>query len=1103
MNGPNEDQRSAAARAFAEGGPVGALMSGVDWAAGPLGPPGKWPQRLVETVRIMLSAEQPMALFWGPEFVLLYNEGYAAVIGSKHPRGVGARARDIFPEAWDDTTGQLFRRLVAQRRALLTNDWEFRLERYGFLEQAYFDISFQPVLMDDGTVGGVLCIVTETTDRVLGERRLRLLTEIGSRTAGLPTPQDVARAVAEVLAAHAEDVPFGCVYLASEQGELRLAGTAGSPGLAPEIVRPDSYGDQVAGHLARVLRKGVPVELPAAGFSEEASGEQRVLALPLPCAGRPAGVLVAGVNPHLPASGAYRDFFDVLVSGIAAALSAALAQEEQRRRAEELDRAKTAFFSNVSHEFRTPLTLFLGPVQEALAEEDRPERRARLELAERNALRLLKLVNALLDVSRAEAGQLHGSFQPVDLSRTTAELAGVFRAVFDTAGLTLEVDCPPLPEPVHVDREMWEKIVLNLIGNALKFTFTGGARVRTSAAGGRARFTVADTGTGIPEDEVPHLFERFHQVHGARSRSHEGSGIGLSLVKDLVELHGGTITVDSVPGRGTEFTVEIPFGSGHLPPGPAAGATDSTQDRTTTYADEAMAWLVDDVPKPVTEPVTEAVTEAERKTRLLVADDNADMRSYLLQLLSPEHDVLLAPDGETALRTALTDSVDLVLTDATMPGLDGFGLVKALRADHRTAGLPVIMLTAQAGEEAAVQGLRAGADDYLAKPFSARQLRARVHANLELTRMRERVLEESRQHLGMLASLTEAGLRLAATLDPGEVLETAGDLLIPALADWMEIRLDDQGPSYTAGTRKPEETALSLPLVSQDQALGTLTVARHEGGHSRSERRYLEDLAARLALAYDNAVRYQNERRLALTLQRALLPQQLPQAPGLRIATYYRASSHGTEIGGDWYDVIALPGGCVGLAIGDVMGHDVDAATVMGRLRPALHGFALDTPDPARVLARLDTYLRSLDVEPFATCLYARYDAATHRLQYASSGHLPPLLVAGARTCFLKLCPGPPLGVGLGAAVNHETDLPPGAGLLLFTDGLVESRTLPISTGLAALRRTCRTLAVATPDDPQRIIDRALELLDAPGRVEDDTALLAATARSCGEAEHG
>ncbi|TKA09297.1 SpoIIE family protein phosphatase [Actinacidiphila oryziradicis] len=848
MNGPNEDQRSAAARAFAEGGPVGALMSGVDWAAGPLGPPGKWPQRLVETVRIMLSAEQPMALFWGPEFVLLYNEGYAAVIGSKHPRGVGARARDIFPEAWDDTTGQLFRRLVAQRRALLTNDWEFRLERYGFLEQAYFDTSFQPVLMDDGTVGGVLCIVTETTDRVLGERRLRLLTEIGSRTAGLPTPQDVARAVAEVLAAHAEDVPFGCVYLASEQGELRLAGTAGSPGVAPEIVRPDSYGDQVAGHLARVLRKGVPVELPAAGFSEEASGEQRVLALPLPCAGRPAGVLVAGVNPHLPASGAYRDFFDVLVSGIAAALSAALAQEEQRRRAEELDRAKTAFFSNVSHEFRTPLTLFLGPVQEALAEEDRPERRARLELAERNALRLLKLVNALLDV---------------------------------------------------------------------------------------------------------------------------------------------------------------------------------------------------------------------------------------------------------------TDSVDLVLTDATMPGLDGFGLVKALRADHRTAGLPVIMLTAQAGEEAAVQGLRAGADNYLAKPFSARQLRARVHANLELTRMRERVLEESRQHLGMLASLTEAGLRLAATLDPGEVLETAGDLLIPALADWMEIRLDDQGPSYTAGTRKPEETVLSLPLVSQDQALGTLTVARHEGGHSRSERRYLEDLAARLALAYDNAVRYQNERRLALTLQRALLPQQLPQAPGLRIATYYRASSHGTEIGGDWYDVIALPGGCVGLAIGDVMGHDVDAATVMGRLRPALHGFALDTPDPARVLARLDTYLRSLDVEPFATCLYARYDAATHRLQYASSGHLPPLLVAGARTCFLKLSPGPPLGVGLGAAVNHETDLPPGAGLLLFTDGLVESRTLPISTGLAALRRTCRKLAVATPDDPQRIIDRALELLDAPGRVEDDTALLAATARSCGEAEHG
>jgi serine phosphatase RsbU (regulator of sigma subunit) len=361
--------------------------------------------------------------------------------------------------------------------------------------------------------------------------------------------------------------------------------------------------------------------------------------------------------------------------------------------------------------------------------------------------------------------------------------------------------------------------------------------------------------------------------------------------------------------------------------------------------------------------------------------------------------------------------------------------------------------------------------------------------------MRQRILEEARQHLDTLASLTEAGLRLAATLEPDHVLETAGDLLIPDLADWVEIRFNDPGgAAYSAGKPVPGESGLSLPLVSRDQVLGMLTVARHQGGHSRTERKYLEDLATRLALAYDNAVRYRYERRLAMTLQRALLPQQLPQVPGLRVATYYQASSHGTEIGGDWYDVIALPGGCVGLAIGDVMGHDVDAATVMGRLRPALHGFALDTPDPAKVLAKLDAYLRSLDVEPFATCLYARYEAATHRLRYASSGHPPPLVVAGARTGFLELRPGPPLGVGRGMAVDHEVKLSPGTGLLLFTDGLVENRSLPLSTGLASLRRYCGGLPATALDDPQRIIDRALELLATPGRVEDDTALLAATA---------
>ncbi|WP_421108400.1 sensor histidine kinase [Streptomyces sp. NEAU-S77] len=340
---------------------------------------------------------------------------------------------------------------------------------------------------------------------------------------------------------------------------------------------------------------------------------EEALAHPLVRSDTVEGVLVMGINPRLPATAPYQDFFEVLAATVGAALSAAHTQQEQRRRAEslaELDRAKTVFFSNISHEFRTPLTLILGPVQQALADEDRPARRSQLELAERSALRLLKLVNTLLDVSRVEAGGLKGTFEPVDLSRITAETAAIFRSSFDMAGLTLDVDCPPLPEPVHIDREMWEKIVLNLVSNALKFTFTGGVTVRMAAVGHHARLTVSDTGSGIPPEELPHLFERFHRVRGTRSRSHEGSGIGLALVKDLVELHSGTIAVTSVPSRGTEFTVEIPFGTAHLEDvrsgAPSVRGGTGEAERAAAYAQEARHWLDTAPPEPLDAEFPEA-----------------------------------------------------------------------------------------------------------------------------------------------------------------------------------------------------------------------------------------------------------------------------------------------------------------------------------------------------------------------------------------------------------------------------------------------------------------------------------------------------------------
>ncbi|MET7735377.1 SpoIIE family protein phosphatase [Streptomyces sp. NPDC005402] len=1159
-----DDPRTAAARMFAEAGAFGELLAGIDWAATPLGPPESWPGPLVDTLRLMLTSEHGMALYWGAEFATLYNLGSSPIVGAKHPWALGRPYKDVFPEVWAHPVSAHFHYVTDTRKSLLIPDEPLIMERHGFLEQCYFDSSFQPVLLDDGTAGGVLQIITETTRRVLGERRLRLLSETGARTAGLPTPGGVARVVAEVLGSYPEEIPLLDLYLTSGPGMLRPAASAGLRS-APEAVLPSAAGgSDIATRLAQVVADGAPATLPAAALTGHTAGQhaaasrlpvEQALALPLDCAGQVGGVLVVGVNPCFPPAGAYRDFLEVLAAGVAGALTAALAHDEQRRRAEalaELDRAKTTFFANVSHELRTPLTLLLGPLQQVLAEEDRPERRAQLELAERGALRLLKQVNTLLDVARAEAGQMRPALEPVDLAGATAELAGVFRSAFEAAGLTLEVDCPPLPRPVSLDREMWEKIILNLLSNALKFTFTDGARVQVAAAGGRARLTVTDTGTGISADELPRLFERFHRVRGARSRSHEGSGLGLVLVKDLVEAHGGTVGVESRLGEGTTVTVDLPFAAAHPPrPAPPAAGAESPGEspgeggggrpgRAAAYVDEALGWLAaDPVPAAVTPtartphaPATHDApqgpgpheTDRPRPARLLVVDDNADMRAYLTQLLQPDYDVLVAADGRAALEMALAQPVEMVLSDVMMPRMDGFELVRALRADPRTARLPIVLLTARAGEEESVQGRHAGADDYLTKPFSARQLLARVRTGLELSQLREQVLTETRNQLAVLASLADAGLRLSATLDPDQILQTAGQVLLPDFADQISIHLTaaapapaQSPPAYIAGTpllaREALATAathaingtapapagphpasgvvLALPLHAHDQTLGALVLVRHTD-YSAVERKYLENLAHRLALAYDNATRYHNERRLALTLQRALLPHRLPQVPGVRLATHYRASNRGAEVGGDWYDVLALPDGDVGLAIGDVMGHDVEAATVMGQLRSVLHSLAMEGAGPAQVLARLDAYLQSLATERFATCLYAVYNPHRHRLRYAASGHLPPLLVA-ADTAYLELPPALPLGLG-STPVDREVAFPPGTSLLMYTDGLVENRALSMDDRLAALRQTCGALPAAARTDPQQITERALELLDTPDRVDDDTALLAATA---------
>lgn len=421
------------------------------------------------------------------------------------------------------------------------------------------------------------------------------------------------------------------------------------------------------------------------------------------------------------------------------------ANDELRRanaRLGELDAAKTAFYSNVSHEFRTPLTLLLGPVEDALASPGQSLSGEALSLTHRNALRLTRLVNSLLDFSQIEAGRIHASYQPTDVSALTAYLASAFRSAIERTGVRLEVDCESLPEPVFIDHDLWEKVVLNLLSNALKFTFEGTIGVSVRWRDDHVEIAVRDTGTGIPEQELPHIFERFHRVVGARSRTHEGSGIGLALVHDIVRLHGGSVRVTSQPGVGSTFTVSLPRGSGHLPPERIAAEGSSSTSRggrvAPYFVEEALRWRGGSRPaaaEPAAAPAPPRPL-SRAPARVLVVDDNADLRDYIAGILSPHYAVEAVDDGIAALDAARRCKPALILSDVMMPNLDGFGLLRALRSDPSVHDVPVILLSARAGEEATIEGLEGGADDYLVKPFAARELLARVRTHVELARQR-------------------------------------------------------------------------------------------------------------------------------------------------------------------------------------------------------------------------------------------------------------------------------------------------------------------------------------------------------------------------------
>jgi PAS domain S-box-containing protein len=785
------------------GGEMGASMRAKDWDATPLGPPARWPQSLRTVIRILLTSRYQMWMGWGKELAFFYNDAYCPTLGVKHSWALGAPAAEVWKEIWPDI-GPRIEHVLRTGEATWEEALLLLLERSGYPEETYHTFSYSPLADDSGAIVGMLCVVTEETERVIGERRLSTLRDLASEIAGKYTRAEVLSAVERGLGGNLKDLPFTLTYLFDEAGLARLAGvtrTTPEYPIAPAVIDP---ADPAAlWPAAEIRNRGVALmatdldrrfsEIPR-GDWEKAPNEAVIAPIARQGQETPAGFMVAGVNPYRRHDETWFGFINLVSGQIASGLANADAYEEERRRAEalaEINRAKTTFFSNVSHEFRTPLTLMLGPLEDVLAGSRGrlpAESEALVRVAYRNGVRLLKLVNTLLDFSHIEAGRAQAGFAPVDLAAFTAELASNFQSAVERAGLRLVVERVPLPAPVHIDHDMWEKVVLNLLSNAFKFTFAGEIKVTIapSADGGFAEVTVRDSGIGIAAHELPHLFERFRRVGNARGRSIEGSGIGLALVRELVRLHGGTIRVESKVGEGSAFTVAIPFGTGQLPADQvrASPSLVSTNVRAGAYVDEALGWLTEGNANedPIAEeraPVAAmddvgdvTAVEGARDRLILLADDNADMRTYLRRLLlAAGYRVEAVTDGELALAAAKRLRPDLVLSDVMMPRLDGFGLLAALRDDPELRDTPILLLSARAGEAARIEGLTAGADDYLTKPFSVQELLARVRTNLDMAELRHealRVENELRREAqlareraeGILASINDGFLAL-------------------------------------------------------------------------------------------------------------------------------------------------------------------------------------------------------------------------------------------------------------------------------------------------------------------------------------------------------
>lgn len=728
------------------------LLDSREWDSTPLGSFDTWPEELRFAVTTVMPSGVPMMIWWGPDLIQIYNEAYVPLLGNKHPDSMGQPAEECWSEAWGSLRPSVLG-VLATGRASFEEFLPLWIDRHGFLEETHWSLSLSPIRQHGtGDILGLLCATTEKTDDVITKRRLRSLRRLGEVSTAQGTVE-ASDAAMESMTGEDVDIRAMGLYCAEEPDSdpERIAWTGDFPD-----ERPVEELAAITAMVNACAATGEAYELDDTS-AHDGNGSPRslrestdntlgpsILCLPVNSNhGELTAALVLELSPHLPFNDQFRTYVDLVASQfhrIVVDTSNYDLEKSRREKLAEMDAAKSRLFQNISHEFRTPLTMIHGPQQSLLNRVDlnlTDDERADLVSAVRATERLQRLVDGLLEVARGQADRIVTNLEATDVPCLTEEGVAMFRAAAEAAGLDLTLTVSDdFPPALRIDRELWMRVLLNVVSNAVKYTEAGSITVNLAYTQGHVDLVIADTGVGIAESDLPYIFDRFQQARSRPVRGDAGSGIGLALVAELLRAVGGSATFESVSGEGTVATVRLPAELTTEDASASSPATERLLAGERAELDALTATAESD--EPDVEPEEDAVVRG----RVLVVEDNDDLRRYVTRLLRSAGWRVTATETAEAAQMAIAGH-DIVLSDIMLPGMSGLDLVRWMRREADVRWTPVLLLTARAGTDSIVEGLIAGADDFVTKPFDPDELLARVATHMELSLLRKVVLDEA------------------------------------------------------------------------------------------------------------------------------------------------------------------------------------------------------------------------------------------------------------------------------------------------------------------------------------------------------------------------